>query len=171
MCVLCLVVYWTSYNYQKLRHYDAKTWPVAHPYGTGSERSEVNSGSPQAHARNRSTLIQSWFRRTPLWSFWKLDSLIKNTLFNTNSRRRAKGRPASSMDDRDGFTRTFGTAIPRNIPESPGLIEADQDRCDRLLTITRFKKRSPPITYSDHTDLSRTQVLRGGLLKVKTSSP
>lgn len=99
-------------------HYDAKTWPVAHPYGTGSERSEVNSGSPQAHARNRSTLIQSWFRRTPLWSFWKLDSLIKNTLFNTNSRRRAKGRPASSMDDRDGFTRTFGTAIPRNIPES-----------------------------------------------------
>ena len=72
-------------------HYDAKTWPVAHPYGTGSERSEVNSGSPQAHARNRSTLIQSWFRRTPLWSFWKLDCIIKNSLFNINSRRRAKG--------------------------------------------------------------------------------
>ena len=39
-------------------HYDAKVFVAAHPYGTGSELSEVGSGSPQAHARNRSTSIQ-----------------------------------------------------------------------------------------------------------------
>ena len=50
-------------------HYDAKVWPIAHPYGTSSERSEVGSGSPAAHARNRATLIQSWFRRTARWAF------------------------------------------------------------------------------------------------------
>ena len=43
-------------------HYDAKVWPIAHPYGTGSELSEVGSGSPQAHARNRATSIQSFFQ-------------------------------------------------------------------------------------------------------------
>ena len=113
----CSCVY-LLYYYQKLRHYDAKVWPVAHPYGTGSVLSEVGSGSPVAHCRNRSTMIQSWFRKTPLWAFWKLDCIIKNNLFNINSRRRTSGRSASSLDDKDGFTRTFGTAIPRNIPES-----------------------------------------------------
>ena len=52
-------------------HYDAKVWPIAHPYGTGSELSEVGAGSPQAHARNRTTSIQSFFRRTARWAFWK----------------------------------------------------------------------------------------------------
>ena len=43
-------------------HYDAKVFVAAHPYGTGSELSEVGAGSPQAHARNRSTSIQSFFQ-------------------------------------------------------------------------------------------------------------
>ena len=50
-------------------HYDAKVWPIAHPYGTGSELSELGSGSPQAHARNRAMSIQSFFRRTARWAF------------------------------------------------------------------------------------------------------
>ena len=99
-------------------HYDAKLWPVAHPHGTGSVLSEYGSGSHMAHARNRNAMIQNWFRCTALWAFWKLDCVIKNNLFNINSRRRAKGRSASSMEEPDGFARTFGTAIPRNIPES-----------------------------------------------------
>ena len=44
--------------------------------------------------------------------------IIKNDLFNLNSRRRRRGRSASAPDDPDGFTRNFGTAVPANIPES-----------------------------------------------------
>ena len=44
--------------------------------------------------------------------------IIKNDLFNINSRRRRRGRPASAQDDPDGFTRNFGCAVPQNIPES-----------------------------------------------------
>ena len=44
--------------------------------------------------------------------------IIKNDLFNINSRRRRRGRPASANDDPDGFTRNFGSAVPQNIPES-----------------------------------------------------
>ena len=51
-------------------HYDAKCWPCVHPYGTGSLQSELGSGGMQRHARNRLTMIQSWFRRAPLWGFW-----------------------------------------------------------------------------------------------------
>ena len=61
-------------------HYDAKVWPIAHPHGTGSVRSEHKAGAPQNHARNRLTQIQSWFRRTPLWGFWKYDWQIKKDL-------------------------------------------------------------------------------------------
>ncbi len=100
------------------RHYDAKVWPASHPHGTGSVLSETQSGSPKAHARNRATLIQSWFRRTPLWCFWKLDCLIKNELYNINYRRRQRGRPASAVNEPDVYKRHFGTAIPQNIPES-----------------------------------------------------
>ena len=99
-------------------HFDAKVWPAFHPHGTGSVLSEPGSGSLKAHARNRAASIQSWFRRTALWAFWFLDRIIKNDLFNLNSRRRRRGRPASAQDDPDGFTRNFGTAVPANIPES-----------------------------------------------------
>ncbi len=99
-------------------HYDAKVWPAFHPHGTGSVLSEPGSGSLKAHARNRAATIFSWFRRAALWAFWFLDRVIKNDLFNLNSRRRRRGRPASAQDDLDSFTRNFGTAAPANIPES-----------------------------------------------------
>ena len=67
-------------------HYDAKLFVAAHPHGTGSVLSEPYSGSPKQHAKNRCTLIQSWFRCTAIWAFWKLDSIIKNDLFNINMR-------------------------------------------------------------------------------------
>ena len=97
---------------------DAKVWPISHPYGTGSERSEVGSGSPAAHARNRATLIQSWFRRTARWAFWKLDCLIKNLLFQSNFNRRKRGRPGPNVEEPDPYKRYFGTTVPSSIPES-----------------------------------------------------
>ena len=59
-------------------HYDAKCYPHMHPHGTGSVLSEQFSGSPKAHFHNRATAIQSLFRRSALWAFWKLDWLIKH---------------------------------------------------------------------------------------------
>ena len=124
-------------------HFDAKVWPGLHPHGTGSVLSEPGSGSLKGHARNRAGGIQSLFRRCAVWAFWFLDRLllgrnlhvsfcsgsvstccilpstgiIKNDLFNLNSRRRRRGRSASAQDDPDGFTRNFGMAVPANIPE------------------------------------------------------
>ena len=51
-------------------HYDAKVWPVVHPYGSGSLKSEVGAGGANNYARNRACSIQSWFRKTALWAFW-----------------------------------------------------------------------------------------------------
>ena len=68
-------------------HMDAKLWPVVHPYGTGSMLSEAGSGMPHKHAKNRLVLIQSWFRKSALWSFWFLNRLITSELFFTNKKR------------------------------------------------------------------------------------
>ena len=100
-------------------HYDAKVWPHVHPYGTGSLLSEFGAGGPQKHARNRLTLIQSWFRRSALWGFWSLDRLIKTELFFKNKKRQQSGRPgASAPDEREPLRRIFGTAQPSDVPES-----------------------------------------------------
>ena len=68
-------------------HYDAKVWPVVHPYGTGSMLAEPGAGSAHRHAKNRLVLIQSWFRKSALWSFWFLNRLITSELFFTNKKR------------------------------------------------------------------------------------
>jgi hypothetical protein len=100
-------------------HYDARVWPVVHPYGSGSVFAEPRSGGVQKHARNRLTQIQSWFRRSPLWGFWALNRLLYSTLFFKNLVRRRGGiKTASSASDPDPFTRHFGTAQPSSIPES-----------------------------------------------------
>ena len=100
-------------------HYDAKCYPHMHPYGTGSVLSEPYSGSPKGHFRNRATQIQSLFRRSALWAFWKLDWLIKHELFNLNFRRgRQRGTASATQDDPDHVGRLYGTAVPKNIPES-----------------------------------------------------
>ena len=100
-------------------HYDARVWPVVHPYGSGSVFAEPRSGGVQKHARNRLTQIQSWFRRSPLWGFWALNRLLYSTLFFKNLVRRRGGiKTASSASDPDPFARHFGTAQPSSIPES-----------------------------------------------------
>ena len=100
-------------------HYDAKVFVHMHPHGTGSLLSEPGSGGTQRHARNRLTLIQSWFRRSALWGFWFLGRLLQTELFFKNKRRRECGRSgASAADEQDPMKRLFGTAQPADIPES-----------------------------------------------------
>ena len=41
--------------------YDVQFWPIAHPYGIGSELSGSGCGSPQAHASNRVLSLQSFY--------------------------------------------------------------------------------------------------------------
>ena len=111
-------------------HYDARTWPVIHPYGSGSVSAEPRAGGVQKHARNRLTLIQSWFRRSPLWGFWALNRLLYSTLFFKNLVRRRGGiKTASSASDPDPFTRLFGTAQPSSIPESTRASNAPLHPC------------------------------------------
>ena len=98
---------------------DAKLWPVVHPYGSGSLLSEPGSGLPQKHAKNRLLLIQSWFRKNPLWGFWFLNRIIVAELFFTNRKRQEAGRSgASTGKEEDPVTRVYGTAAPSSIPES-----------------------------------------------------
>eukprot|EP00973_Karenia_brevis_P001467 199097-Karenia_brevis.AAC.1 len=100
-------------------HYDAKVFVHVHPYGTGSLLAEPGAGGPQRHARNRLTLIQSWFRRSALWGFFYLSRLLQEALFFKNKRRREGGRAgASKADEPDPVKRLYGTAQPADIPES-----------------------------------------------------
>ena len=100
-------------------HYNAKLWTHLHPYGTGSLLSEVGSGGVQHLARNRLTLIQSSFRRSPLYGFWASQRIILTELFFKNKNRQAAGRVgASAKDDPDAVTRLFGSVQPGDIPET-----------------------------------------------------
>ena len=100
-------------------HYDAKCYPHMHPYGTGSVLSEYYAGGPKSNFRNRVTQIQSIFRRSPLWAFWKLDWSIKHDLFHLHKRKQEqRGLASSSQLEADPHKRLFGMAIPKNIPES-----------------------------------------------------
>ena len=87
---------------------DAKVWPGAHPHGTGSLYSEIGAGSPQQYARNRACCVQSWFRKTALWAFWKFGCLIKQDLFRSNYR-----KTKAKSDDPNVFTRLFGSTAPQ----------------------------------------------------------
>jgi hypothetical protein len=99
-------------------HYDAKAFPAAFPYGTGSLLSEAGSGGTQRHTQSRLTSLQSYFRRSALYGFWSQDRLIKTELFFKEKKRRAAGRPSAPAGDPDAFKRLFGTASPADIPES-----------------------------------------------------
>ena len=93
-------------------HLDAKVWPTAHPYGSGSVFSELGSGGLMNQCQNRLLLIQSWFRRNALWAFWMLNRQIKRQLFFTNTQRRRAGRRGHSADtEADAETRLFGTVL------------------------------------------------------------
>ena len=92
-------------------------FPCAHPYGTGSVNAEATSIQPQRVCRNRLLSLQSFFRRSSRYAFWELDMMIKRFLFFFNLHRvRSNLKSGASPEDR--FAQTFGTIIPRHIPES-----------------------------------------------------
>ena len=53
-----------------------------------------------------------------MWAFWKLDWLIKHQLFNLNFRKKQQRGNEHQGDAVDPIARKYGTAIPKNIPES-----------------------------------------------------
>ena len=69
-----------------------------HPYGSGSLRAEHGSGGLQKYAKNRLLSLESVFRRSPVWSFWMLERLIKNDLFFLE---RGRKQARQSTSDRD----------------------------------------------------------------------
>lgn len=92
-------------------------FPCAHPYGTGSVNAEAPSTQPARVCRNRLLSLQSFFRRSSRYAFWELDMTIKRHLFFFNLHRvRCNLKSGASSEDK--FTQTFGTIIPRRIPES-----------------------------------------------------
>ena len=99
-------------------HLDAKIFPIAHPYGTGSLNSESSSVHPQRFCRNRLLALQPFFRRSSRYAFWMLDMSIKRQLFfgNLYRGRRCPRNSASAEDDR--FAQVFGTVVPHSIVES-----------------------------------------------------
>ena len=116
-------------------HLDAKLFPHLHPFGTGSLRAEEGSGGIQQYAKQRVLSLDSSFRRSPVWSFWMMERIIKNDLyFNERSRqahrrgvkRKADGAelpPTSGTEDArpsDNYAMLFGRVDPRHIPESSG---------------------------------------------------
>ena len=99
-------------------HLDAKIFPIAHPYGTGSLNCESSSVHPQRFCRNRLLALQPFFRRSSRYAFWMLDMSIKRQLFfgNLYRGRRCPRNSASAEDDR--FAQVFGTVVPHSIVES-----------------------------------------------------
>ena len=132
-------------------HYDAKCWPCAHPYGTGSVNSEIGAGNPKGFVRNRANGIQSWFRRNALRAFWKLDWLIKKDLFSMNMRRKTKDDvpPASGA-----LTKHFGTAIPKSIPESSAWWKAQQKELFALTDEAELGLMSAMVTITHNDGVS-----------------
>ena len=81
-------------------HLDAKLFPDKHPYGSGSLRAEEGSGKLQRYAKNRVLLLESGFRKSPVWGFWMLERLIKNDLyFIEKTRKKQRSEKESKQTD------------------------------------------------------------------------
>ena len=128
-------------------HLDAKLFPDKHPYGSGSLRSLEGSCKMQTFAKNRSLLLESVFRKSPVWAFWMLERLIKNDLYfreqsrqrrcaeasNTNNSAKGCKRAAPDQDTEatgdarvDPYEKLFTRIDPRHIPESGSWWKARQ---------------------------------------------
>ena len=98
-------------------HYDAKLFPHVHPYGTGSLKSEPGGCHMNKLCRNRAFALESWFRRSTQWAFFRNDNALKHKLFWNNRAKRRHGL-AHGASDADRFSQMYGTIVPSNIPES-----------------------------------------------------
>ena len=128
-------------------HLDAKIFPIAHPYGTGSLNCESSSVHPQRFCRNRLLALQPFFRRSSRYAFWMLDMSIKRQLFfgNLYRGRRCPRNSASAEDDR--FAQVFGTVVPHSIVESTSWWKRQSYD---LVAICDDAESGRPSTYSHH---------------------
>ena len=69
-------------------------------------------------AKNRLLLIDSQFRRSPLYNFYQYDRAIKTDLFFKEKKRREQGKPSAAEGDPNNYLRLFGDKQPRDIPET-----------------------------------------------------
>ena len=99
-------------------HLDAKIFPCAHPYGTGSVQSEGTSVQPFRVCRSRLLALQSFFRRSSRYAFWQLDMSIKRQLFLSNFYRKRCCPSSAAPANSDRFTQTYGSVLPHQILES-----------------------------------------------------
>ena len=99
-------------------HLDAKIFPCAHPYGTGSVQSEGTSVQPFRVCRSRLLALQSFFRRSSRYAFWMLDMSIKRQLFFNNLYRRRCGPSSAGPADSDKFTQTYGSIVVNQLVEA-----------------------------------------------------
>ena len=70
-------------------HLDAKLFPSLLPHGTGSCRSEEGAGGLQKYCRSLLCSLNHGFRRSPVWTFFQLDRMIKNDLYFRERNRNA----------------------------------------------------------------------------------
>ena len=115
---------------------DAKLFPDKHPYGSGSLRAEEGSGGMQQYAKNRLLLLESGFRKSPVWSFWFLERMIKNDLFFREKTRKKRCQGVSHTPTTDAGQSHGTEAVPdsgkkRKAAEA-GMAEEPEMRKDNI---------------------------------------
>jgi hypothetical protein len=71
-------------------HLDAKLFVYLLPHGTGSCRAEEGAGGLLQYAKSCLLSLDPSFRRSPVWSFFQLDRMIKNDLYFRERGRKAR---------------------------------------------------------------------------------
>ena len=152
-------------------HWDAKCWPVFHPYGTGSAFSEQGSGAIQRYVSNRLALLQSDFRKSPTWVFQQLDRQIANQLYHSERCRRQAGRPSAKQDETDPYRKCYGVAAAVNLPETPTWWDKQQKNLYAMSDDSEFGMFATMTTIT-HCDASPEllAVIRRGPLALPTEA-
>ena len=103
-------------------HLDAKLFPDLHPYGTGSLHGEEGSGGMQRYAKSRLLSLQHHFRRSPVWSFWMLERIIKNDLYFRERKRKGRAMHEATAAQRasaqEGALTAKSAPAPEAVPTS-----------------------------------------------------
>ncbi len=122
------------------RHLDAKLFPHLHQAGSGSLRAEEGSGGMQQYAKNRLLLLEHSFRRSPVWSFWMLERLIKNDLYFQERARKSRcaqteqhaSAPADGAEPAESRRGTKRSAAEALLPDGAAEPAATKDHYAEL---------------------------------------
>ena len=103
-------------------HLDAKLFPSFLPHGTGSCRAEAGSGSLQKYCRSLLCSMDHAFRRSPVWTFFQLDRLIKNDLYFRHRARQAQAAQRAATSAAQNDTAAAGSTQARAQPCAHAII-------------------------------------------------